>query len=118
MAGAPLQVIGVLNSRTSVEHVERIVENPRQLSVFFFKHILTPAVKAMPDSKRTRKNNLGLDFVPVYYRIYTEDLSLLSQNIRRILKLLPRDTPYYFQFLYCKYGQQLEICHVLIFPFA
>ena len=75
----------------------------------FSRRIVTPAIRRLPPSSRTRKNNLALDFTPSCFRIYPEDLTRFSRNIDLAFRSLPHDFPFRYHFLYVKYGQQLSI---------
>ena len=110
--GAPLRVLGVLNARTSVEEVECIAQNPSRFADEFFQHVLTPAFRSMPQETRTRKNNLALEFLPSYFRVYPEDLPILSTHIKSAVRSLPEDKPYRHYFMYCKYGQQFSLSNL------
>ena len=45
--------------------------------------------------------------LPDYFRIYPEDVGVLSTSIESVLRNEPSDTPYRFYFAYVKFGQQM-----------
>ena len=66
----------------------------------------------MPYDSRTRQGNAaeaGDRFLPKLYRIYPEDVTALSLNIKREMRSRRDDAPLEFFFVCYKYGQQQSL---------
>lgn len=114
LPGAALKVMGVLKPSCSVEEAEAMRADPSSISAHFFRRVFNKAIQALPTTARTRRHNLVLAAeiagrLPVYYRIYPEDVSLLSHHIRVQSRSLPPQFPYRFWFLCHKYGLQMKL---------
>lgn len=112
--GTSLQVVGILNPRADVQEAERCRASPSLVRKTFFTEVLNRAILALPTSSRTRTNNLALTAsitgsLPEYYRLYKEDICELSCKVRDQLRALPSDSPYWYHFVYHKYGQQIVL---------
>ena len=75
----------------------------------FYRNILIPSIEGLPIESKTRSNNLVTTFlhsntIPVYFRIYEDDLPTLSNHVAS-----DHNTPYHYFFLYFKYGQMKTI---------
>lgn len=113
LPGAALKVVGVLQPNCDLQEAEDMRTDPSKISTYFFR-ILNNAIQALPKTTRTRRHNLVLTTemtsrVPVYYRVYPEDISVLSSHVRRLSRSLPPGAPYRFWFFCHKYGLQLKL---------
>ena len=116
IAGGPIKVVGVVNKTACVEDLEAMASRRDEFARYFFLHVITEAINNLPDTTRTRRNNLTLQtahckVLPDYFRVYKEDLNALSSSITTALSNLPEDAPYRFYFTFVKFGQQLRIPH-------
>ena len=107
--GATLKVVGILRRRAPLETIEDTIKFPQCIANTFFNKVLNAAISCLPIVTRTRQNNLSLSsrgHLPTYYRLYPEDIPVLSNEIKQALKSLPRDDQFTFYFVYMKFGQQ------------
>lgn len=71
---------------------------------------MKPAVKSLPVQSRTRRSNIVLgDGLPRCFKLYPEDISHLSREIKRFLANPHLRTSYRFYFLWYKFGQQQQL---------
>jgi len=114
IAGGPVKVVCIVNRTGSVEQLKEMEGKRDNIARYFFLHVLVQAIDNLPVTTRTRSNNLALHIartrvMPEYFRVYKEDLSVLSAAITDAERALPHDAPYRFYFAFIKFGQQMPI---------
>ena len=82
------------------------IRDPSCVATTFFNKVLNKAISSLSITTRTRQHNLSLTsrhYTPEYYRLYPEDISALSMEIKYAIKSLPPDEQFTF---YNNLGQQ------------
>ena len=113
ISGGALRVLGIVNKSGSLQELEEIAEKKEKFANYFFREVLMKAIGKLPATTRTRKHNLihSAQDLPEYFRLYNEDIALLSSAITAVQRSLPSNAPYRFYFLFVKLGQQLTLAH-------
>ena len=104
---------GVLNRAGCLDDMEELKKNLAPVAASFFKEVFNPSVRNLPPNLRTRKHNVaqsGVHYLPKVFRIYPEDVAILSANVKNLLQTRRRDATFTFYFSYLKYGQQ-QVLH-------
>ena len=114
LPGASLNIISVLNTYAIVQEAEQIKSNDSLFALEFYRNILIPAIEGLAIQSKTRSNNLVTAFrhsntLPIYFRIFQEDLPALSQSIETQFATSDHNTTYHYFFVYFKFGQMKTI---------
>ncbi len=103
----PCQVEGHWHSQAG-RQAARARESPQIIQRDFLFNCLNEAILTLPVQSKTRRNNLSNKIrmtgtLPTHFRIYPEDVAMLSTSMRYILRSASLPTspgPYNFYFLY------------------
>ena len=96
----------MLKRQASLDTIEETIRDPSCVATTFFNKVLNKASSSLSITTRTRQHNLSLTsrhYTPEYYRLYPEDISALSMEIKYAIKSLPPDEQFTF---YNNLGQQ------------
>ena len=107
-------MVGIVNKTGSVADLEDMMARGKRLQNTFFLDVLVGAINRLPVTTRTRRNNLTQQIarcklLPDYFRIFVEDLDVLSASVLNTFRSIPEDAPYRFYFTFFKFGQQIQI---------
>ena len=110
LPGASLNVIGVHNNHAKPHEAEQVRSSDTLFALEFYRNILIPLIEGLSVESKTRSNNLcHSNTLPVYFRIYEDDLPALSRSIETQFLTSNHNTTYRYFFVYFKFGQMKTI---------
>lgn len=89
---------------------EQVRSSDTLFTLEFYRNILIPSVEGLSVESKIRSNNLRhSNTLPVYFRIYEDDLPALSRSIETQFLTSDHNTTYRYFFVYFKFGQMKTI---------